>query len=69
MNRTVKINIPEFLKEEFHKEKHILFNNHYKYLAQDLELYLKENDIYSIYRNIIPSLTSEIKFFNHFKTG
>ena len=67
MYRTVRIEIPNYLKEEYQKEKQILINNHYKHLAEDLELYLKENDIYRIYSNIIPTLTNEVKFFNDFQ--
>lgn len=67
MYRTVRIEIPNYLKEEYQKEKQILINNHYKHLAEDLELYLKENDIYRIYSNIIPTLTNELKFFNDFQ--
>lgn len=67
MYRTVRIEIPNYLKEEYQKEKQILINNHYRYLTEDLELYLKENDIYRVYSNIIPSLTNDIKFFNHYK--
>ena len=67
MSRTVRIEIPNYLKEEYLREKQILINNHYIYLAEDLELYLKENDIYRVYSNIIPTLTNEVKFFNHFQ--
>ena len=67
MYRTVRIEIPNYLKEEYQKEKQILINNHYKHLAEDLELYLKKNDIYRIYSNIIPTLTNEVKFFNDFQ--
>lgn len=66
MYRTVRIEIPNYLKEEYLKEKQILINNHYTCLAEDLELYLKKNDIYRIYSNIIPTLTNEVKFFNDF---
>lgn len=67
MNRTIKINIPEYLKEEYSKEKHILIKNHYIHLAEDIEQYLKDNDIYALYRSSIPSLTNQVNFFKDYQ--
>lgn len=67
MIRVIKINIPEELKILYKKEKHIIIENHYKYLAEDIEHYLKKDDIYGVYSNIIPSLKKEVTFFKKYQ--